>query len=286
MWSTGSEVPNHSITLGSYSMQLIYKNNSPSGYYVYAYLRKSDLTLYYIGKGTGGRAQDTSSHHTKPPPDKSLIVILEDRLTELGAFALERRYIKWYGRKDTGSGILRNKTDGGEGASGSIQTKEHRHKNSEKQKLRPPPSDETCAKISHSLRGKKRTDDQKSKLSLIKTGMIAWTDGSNNIYSRESPGLGWVKGRLISASHNTAIVQSNSTRIITHETRLKHSLAQTGKIWWNNGTKNTKSRECPGDKWTQGKITKNSLKDKKKSEETRQRMKQAWIVRKAAKISN
>jgi len=87
-------------------------------FYTYAYLRE-DGSPYYIGKGRGNRAW---APHTKcaaqRPKDKSRIILLKQNLSEAEAFRHEEYLIAILGRKDLGTGLLRNMTNGGEGSSG------------------------------------------------------------------------------------------------------------------------------------------------------------------------
>lgn len=103
-------------------MNIYSSKNRPPGFYVYAYLRE-DGTPYYIGKGKSRRAWSTQRTVVRPKNIKN-IVILHHSLTESESFELEKKYILKYGRKDIGTGILRNLSDGGDGASGRNLTAE------------------------------------------------------------------------------------------------------------------------------------------------------------------
>ena len=138
-------------------------------YYTYAYLRE-DKTPYYIGKGSGNRAYAT--HYNTYVPPKERILILKDNLTEEEAFKHEIYMINVYGRKDLRTGILWNRTDGGDGSSGHKHTEEMRKLISQKTKEGMTP--EVRKKLSKSSMGKVLSEETKKKMSIRMKGKV-WT---------------------------------------------------------------------------------------------------------------
>lgn len=93
-------------------------------------------------------------------------------------------------------------TDGGEGTQNIIISKETRQKMSIKGKLK--------IKEKNSMFGKKHSEETKKKMSENRKGKGGlagedhpmsgrkwWTDGKQNISSKECPGEGWFAGRVM-----------------------------------------------------------------------------------------
>ncbi len=154
---------------------------NPNRFYTYAYLRE-DKTPYYVGKGSGDRAYKRNRKGIKPPKDKSRIIFLKQNITEEEAFKHEIYMIDVFGRKDLGTGILINKTDGGDGASGAIRSEEFKRnvsqvKTGNKNMLGKTLSEETKQKISEGNKGKiphnkgkSHSEETKRKQSEAKRG--------------------------------------------------------------------------------------------------------------------
>ena len=169
----------------------------PSGSYVYAYLREDNNTPYYIGKGKGDRLY--KKHNISIPGDNDKILIIDQDLTDGQACLLEIELIANYGRKDLGTGILHNKTNGGDGRAGHIKSAEEIEK--------------------HRVQLKGRvswTKDGKSKRSVDcpgegwvrgngQSGKVWWHCSDKELWCKDCPGTDWVRGRSAnSVSHLAA----------------------------------------------------------------------------------
>lgn len=194
-------------------------------YYVYSYLRE-DYSPYYIGKGSGKRAYIKGPKEVKPPRDKSRVKIIKADLTEEEAFLLEKLYVLMFGRVDLGTGILRNKSDGGDGSSGAVRSEETKEKIRQANlgKKRPQwvydkiatsnrgkkVSAETRAKQSAAKKGRKCTEEHKRKVSEAKKGFKHTNEAKQKMSAAR-------KGKQLSPEHVEKISKAIKLRALPHK---------------------------------------------------------------------
>lgn len=171
-------------------------NKKENRFCVYLHIRPDKNEVFYTGIGVEKRPYHTiqrSSFWKKIVKNNNGIFEVEILVCDISwdsASQIERSLIKYFGRKDLGTGTLCNMTDGGDGTPGHIVSAEVRKKMSlaalgktvtmetrqkirEAQLRRPPMSDETRRKIGLSSLGNKHNLGKKASAETIAKLKIA-----------------------------------------------------------------------------------------------------------------
>jgi hypothetical protein len=242
----------------------------PKDFYVYLHKKSSNGDVFYVGKGSGNRAwrfnQRSKLWKNIVKKHGVTVEIFESSIQEWYAFELEINLIAYYGRMQLGEGKLINFTDGGDGTSGWV------------------PSEET--KIKMSIAQNEKSVSDKKRAAMIGRKKPAWH--SKKIGDAQ-------KGKIISAETRSKLSASLKGRKTSEETRQKLIFAQnkpeTIQKRKDNliGKKHTQehkdaiSASLRGRVFLQESRDKSSMsqKNKPKSEDAKQKMREGWAKRKA-----
>jgi hypothetical protein len=209
---------------------------NPYRFYTYAYLRE-DRTPYYVGKGTGKRIY-SKEKNINLPKDKSRIIFLKQNITEKEAFKHEIYMIAVFGRKDLGTGILYNRTNGGDGISGFKHSQKSKNEMSEKRRGK-----------NNAFYGKKHLPETIKRLSENKKGK--YVGDKNPFYEKNH-----------SQETKDKISRANKGRVLSIELRNEMSKRVKGEnnpMFGKNHSQETKDKIS---KVSKGKTCSDEIKQK------------------------
>ncbi len=183
-------------------------------FYVYVHRRASDNVVFYVGKGQKNRAYDFSrrSKHWKSVANKHgvAVEIVLANVCEAAAFEHECELIRLYGRKDCSLGPLVNKSDGGEGPSGSVHTVESRKARS--------------ARVTGAVNVSKRPDVREKLSMRMRTSVNPMlSEAARAKVSAANT------GRKASPEARAAMSRAQAGRVVSDATRAKIAALKSGK---------------------------------------------------------
>lgn len=190
-----------------------------SDYYVYVLMRPDTGEPFYVGKGFGKRMfqHEKSARKGEKSHKANLIrkflrdgqeirrTVIEENLTEVAAFILEREAITEIGRYPHGS--LTNLTDGGDGSSGTIVSESTRRKIAASQQGRPlSEAHRKAISVGHTGKGEFMSREMRQKVSeagasvsrnSVSRNSVWATNGilTKRVLSGSALPVGWILGR-------------------------------------------------------------------------------------------
>jgi NUMOD3 motif-containing protein len=216
-------------------------NKNERKYCVYFHINSFTEEVFYVGIGTIKRPMqnykrsDFWKNYVKKYGFK--FKIIEDGLCWSEACALEKHFISHFGRKDIGTGLLINQTDGGDGTGG--------YASFWKGKKRPSASEETIKKCKENTArfwlGKSIPSEVKDKISKTLKGTkpsnetieklkkrIPWNRGKKGVQVSTRKGV--KTGKTMPLNTREALKKANTGRKMSEDVRLLMSKIHKGKV--------------------------------------------------------